>query len=436
MNIERADFVDRVKIFVKAGDGGNGCVSFRREKYVPKGGPDGGDGGDGGFVFLRANPSVSTLIEFVNKRKFVAENGKHGMGKKMKGRNGKDLFIDVPVGTVVKDAVTEEIIADLNEPGKIVCVARGGKGGRGNAHFATPTKQAPLIAERGEKGESRWLELELKILADVGLVGYPNVGKSSLISRISNARPKIANYPFTTLIPNLGVVKYDDFSFVVADIPGLIEGASEGVGLGNVFLRHVERCYLIAHVIDVSGYEREDPVRDYFVIREEMRKYSPFLLEKPEVVVANKIDLIGKEELGKILKRLRDATEREVIPVSAVTGEGIDLFVSKLASIVKEMKVVEKPEKKTEKFEKPSPVWRRLPERFHLEVIKEDEGYWVVEGENLEVWIERFDLSQRDARLMLLQVLEKNGLNNKLREAGVKEGDVVRIGDFEFEYRE
>lgn len=347
MNIERADFVDRVKIFVKAGDGGNGCVSFRREKYVPKGGPDGGDGGDGGFVFLRANPSVSTLIEFVNKRKFVAENGKHGMGKKMKGRNGKDLFIDVPVGTVVKDAVTGEIIADLNEPGKIVCVARGGKGGRGNAHFATSTKQAPLIAERGEKGESRWLELELKILADVGLVGYPNVGKSSLISRISNARPKIANYPFTTLIPNLGVVKYDDFSFVVADIPGLIEGASEGVGLGNVFLRHVERCYLIAHVIDVSGYEREDPVRDYFVIREEMKKYSPFLLEKPEIVVANKIDLIGKEELEKILKRLRDATNREVIPVSALTGEGIDLLVSKLASIVREMKV-EKSERKEE----------------------------------------------------------------------------------------
>jgi len=426
LNIERADFVDRVKIFVKAGDGGNGCVSFRREKYVPKGGPDGGDGGDGGFVFLRANPSVSTLIEFVNKRKFVAENGKHGMGKKMKGRNGKDLFIDVPVGTVVKDAVTGEIIADLNEPGKIVCVARGGKGGRGNAHFATSTKQAPLIAERGEKGESRWLELELKILADVGLVGYPNVGKSSLISRISNARPKIANYPFTTLIPNLGVVKYDDFSFVVADIPGLIEGASEGVGLGNVFLRHVERCYLIAHVIDVSGYEREDPVRDYFVIREEMKKYSPFLLEKPE---------IGKEELEKILKRLRDATNREVIPVSALTGEGIDLLVSKLASIVREMKV-EKSERKEEKFVKPSPVWRRLPEKFHLEVVKEDEGYWVVEGENLRVWIERFDLNQRDARLMLLQVLEKNGLNNKLKEAGVKEGDVVRIGDFEFEYRE
>ncbi len=435
MNIERADFVDRVKIFVKAGDGGNGCVSFRREKYVPKGGPDGGDGGDGGFVFLRANPSVSTLIEFVNKRKFMAENGKHGMGKKMKGRNGKDLFIDVPVGTVVKDAVTGEVIADLNEPGKIVCVARGGRGGRGNAHFATSTKQAPLIAERGEKGESRWLELELKILADVGLVGYPNVGKSSLISRISNARPKIANYPFTTLIPNLGVVKYDDFSFVVADIPGLIEGASEGVGLGNVFLRHVERCYLIAHVIDVSGYEREDPVRDYFVIREEMKKYSPFLLEKPEIVVANKIDLIGKEELEKILKRLRDATDREVIPVSAVTGEGIDLLVSKLASIVREMKV-EKPERKEERFVKPSPVWRRLPEKFHLEVVKEDEGYWVVEGENLRVWIERFDLNQRDARLMLLQVLEKNGLNNKLKEAGVKEGDVVRIGDFEFEYRE
>ncbi|ACM22769.1 MULTISPECIES: GTPase ObgE [Thermotoga] len=438
MNIKSAEFVDRVKIFVKAGDGGNGCVSFRREKYVPKGGPDGGDGGDGGFVFLRANPSLSTLIEFVNKRKFFAENGKHGMGKKMKGRNGRDLYIDVPVGTVVKDASTGQIIADLDEPGKVVCVARGGRGGRGNAHFSTPTRQAPLIAEKGEKGEARWLELELKILADVGLVGYPNVGKSSLIARISNARPKIANYPFTTLVPNLGVVKYGDFSFVVADIPGLIEGASEGVGLGNVFLRHVERCFVIVHMLDVSGFEREDPARDYFIIREEMKKYSPFLLEKPEIVVANKIDLLEREKLPQRIKEIESSIGKEVIPISAVTGEGVDLLLDRVASIVRKERIEreERKEKKDHPMEKPAPVWRKLPERFEVEVVKEEDGQWVVEGEGLRVWMERFDLNQRDARLLILQILEKNGLEEKLKEAGVKEGDVVRIGNFEFEYRE
>ena len=437
MNIKKAEFVDRVRIFVKAGDGGSGCVSFRREKYVPKGGPDGGDGGDGGFVFLRASPSLSTLIEFVNKRKFFAENGKHGMGKKMKGRNGRDLYIDVPVGTVVRDVTTGKIIADLDEPGKVVCVARGGKGGRGNAHFSTSTRQAPLIAERGEKGEARWLELELKILADVGLVGYPNVGKSSLIARISNAKPKIANYPFTTLVPNLGVVKYGDFSFVVADIPGLIEGASEGVGLGNVFLRHVERCFVIVHMLDVSGFEREDPARDYFAIREEMERYSPFLLKKPEIVVANKIDLLDKEKLPQKIKELENAIGKEVIPISAVTGEGVNLLLDRVASIIQKEKI-EKEERKEKEhvIKKPAPVWRRLPERFQIEVVKEKDGCWIVDGEGLRVWVERFDLNQRDARLQILQVLEKNGLERKLKEAGVKEGDVVRIGNFEFEYKE
>lgn len=435
MSLEKAEFVDRVVIFVKAGNGGNGCVSFRREKYVPKGGPDGGDGGDGGFVFLRANPSLSTLLEFVNKKKFVAEDGKHGMGKNKKGRNGRDLIIDVPVGTVVKDAKTGEVIADLDSPWKMVCVARGGRGGRGNSHFATSTRQTPMIAERGEKGEARHLELELKLLADVGLVGYPNVGKSSLIAKISNARPKIANYPFTTLIPNLGVVKVgDEFDFVVADIPGLIEGASEGAGLGNVFLRHVERCSVLVHMVDISCLERDDPVRDYFVIREEMRKYSPFLLEKPEIVVANKIDLLDRDTLEVRLKALERGIGKEVIPISALTGEGIDRLLEKIVPLVKERKVVKMPE--VQSIKKPSPVWRRLPERIELVVLREGEARWVVEGDGLETWLERFDLNQKDARLMILEVLEKNGLEEKLKEAGVKDGDTVRIGDFEFEYRE
>ena len=264
--MQKADFIDRVIIYVKGGKGGDGSASFRHEKYVPKGGPDGGDGGNGGYVFLRANPNLSTLLSVTEKKKYIAQNGESGKGKKMHGRNGKDVIIDVPVGTVVKDYLTGEIIADLDKPGMVVCVARGGKGGRGNIHFKSSTMRAPKIAERGSEGEERKIILELKLLADVGLVGYPNVGKSSFISRISNAKPKIANYPFTTLIPNLGVVNVNDLQFVVADIPGLVKGASQGVGLGNIFLRHVERCSVIAHIIDITGSEGRDPIQDYFEV--------------------------------------------------------------------------------------------------------------------------------------------------------------------------
>ena len=437
MNFERSEFVDRVRIFVKAGDGGNGCVSFRREKYVPKGGPDGGDGGDGGFVILRANPNISTLLSFVGKKKFIAENGKNGKGKKMKGRNGKDLILDVPVGTIVKDLETGEVLADMDTPWKMVCVARGGRGGRGNHHFKTPTRRAPRIFEKGEKGERRWLELELKILADAALVGYPNVGKSSLIARMSNARPKIANYPFTTLIPNLGVVRLDtDKEYIVADIPGLIEGASEGAGLGNVFLRHVERCSVILHVIDISGFEGRDPVEDYRVIKEEMKRYAKSLLEKPEIVVANKVDLVqSRENLIEKIEILKRISGTEVLPTSAVTGEGIKELMWKVWEFVENSRKKLQPVA-TEKFKKPSAVWRRLPEKISIHVRKLGEWEYEVLGEDIQKWLERYDISERDARIMLLEKLEKNGLSKILKDAGVKDGDTVYIGDFTFEYKD
>ena len=437
MNFEKSEFVDRVRIFVKAGDGGNGCVSFRRERYVPKGGPDGGDGGDGGFVILRANPNISTLLSFVGKKKFIAENGKNGKGKKMKGRNGKDLILDVPVGTIVKDLGTGEVLADMNTPWKMVCVARGGRGGRGNHHFKTPTRRAPRIFEKGEKGERRWLELELKILADAALVGYPNVGKSSLIARMSNARPKIANYPFTTLIPNLGVVRLDtDKEYIVADIPGLIEGASEGAGLGNVFLRHVERCSVILHVIDISGFEGRDPVEDYRVIKEEMKRYAKSLLEKPEIVVANKVDLVqSKENLIEKIEILKRISGTEVLSTSAVTGEGIKELMWKVWEFVENSRKKLQPVA-TEKFKKPSAVWRRLPEKISIHVRKLREGEYEVFGEDIQRWLERYDILERDARIMLLEKLEKNGLSKILKDAGVKDGDTVYIGDFTFEYKD
>ncbi len=316
-----ARFVDQVKIHVKAGDGGHGCVSFRREKYVPRGGPDGGDGGRGGDVILVADPQLHTLYDFYHRVHFRAENGRPGMGKKMTGRDGEDLILRVPVGTVVRDAETGEVLGDLVRPGQRLIVARGGKGGRGNARFATPTNQAPRYAEPGRPGEERWLILELKLIADVGLVGLPNAGKSTLLSRISAARPKIADYPFTTLQPNLGVVALsDERTFVVADLPGLIEGAHRGVGLGLDFLRHVERTRVLLQVIDASS---EDPLRDFEIIEKEMAHYQPELLKKPRAVALNKIDLIPDRNLLRPVKETLERKGHPVYLISAATGEGL-----------------------------------------------------------------------------------------------------------------
>jgi len=325
-------FVDYVKIYVKAGDGGRGCVSFRREKYVPKGGPDGGDGGKGGDVIIRASSELHTLLDHRYQKTYKAKRGEHGKGSNMKGKDGEDLIIQVPIGTVVKDADSEEILADLDEDGKDLIVARGGKGGLGNAHFATPINQTPRYAQPGQKGEEKWIILELKLLADVGLIGLPNAGKSTLISIISSARPKIADYPFTTLTPVLGVVKYKDYqSFVVADIPGLIEGAHKGAGLGHQFLRHVERTSILLHLVDVSDYLQSDPVGDFEKIQKELELYNPELINKPFAVVGTKIDIAYE---GKRLKRLKDYCKGKGIdffPISAVKKEGIEKILEYLS---------------------------------------------------------------------------------------------------------
>lgn len=338
-------FVDQAKIYVKAGNGGPGCISFRREKYVPKGGPDGGDGGDGGDVILVADPQVHTLYDFYHQVHFKAENGKPGMGKKMKGKDGEDLILRVPVGTVVKDAETGEILGDLVRPGQMLVVAKGGKGGRGNARFATPTRQAPKIAEPGQPGEERWIILELKLIADVGLVGFPNAGKSTLLSRISAAKPKIADYPFTTLEPNLGVVKlFEGETFVVADIPGLIEGAHKGIGLGHDFLKHIERTRIILYVLDLS--REKEVIKDYQVLRKELELFNPKLLEKEYLIALNKIDLYPDENFIKEIVELFPEEDRlRIYPISAVTGQGVVNLVyalwNKLKNILdKEKEVV------------------------------------------------------------------------------------------------
>ncbi|MEW5899603.1 MAG: GTPase ObgE, partial [Bacillota bacterium] len=310
-------FYDTAKIYVKAGDGGNGCVSFRREKYIPEGGPDGGDGGRGGNVVFRADEGLRTLVDFHYQRRYLAGRGQHGKGKNMHGRSGEDLVVRVPAGTVVRDAQSGMVLADLVRDGQEVVVARGGRGGRGNARFAGPKNKTPVFAEKGEPGEERWLELELKLLADVGLVGFPNAGKSTLISRVSRARPKIADYPFTTLVPNLGVVTLGEgVSFVIADIPGLIAGAHQGAGLGHRFLRHTERTRLLVHVIDVAGVEGRDPLEDFYVLNRELFLYNPLLAQKVQLIAANKIDLPGAgENLQRLQKTL--GAQYEIFPLSA-----------------------------------------------------------------------------------------------------------------------
>lgn len=330
-------FIDKAKIFVKGGDGGNGCIAMRREKYVPEGGPWGGDGGRGGDVVFRADEGLRTLVDFRYKRHYKAERGRHGEGKNMHGASGDDLTVRLPVGTLIKDAGTGELIADLVEHGQEVVVAKGGRGGRGNAHFATPNKKAPRLAEKGEPGEERWVELELKLLADVGLIGFPNAGKSTLISKVSAAKPKIANYHFTTITPNLGVVRLEEGrSFVMADIPGLIEGAHAGAGLGHEFLRHVERTRLLVHVLDISGSEGRDPVEDLLATNRELLLYNPVIGAKPQVIAANKMDLPGAVEN---LQRLEEAygEKYEIFPISAVAGSGLDPLIFRVAALLEEL---------------------------------------------------------------------------------------------------
>jgi len=330
-------FIDRAEIFVRGGKGGQGCVSFRREKYIPKGGPDGGDGGDGGSVYLYADPDVATLLDFAGRHHWIAENGRPGMGKNMTGRSGNDLIVHVPPGTLIYDRDTGRLLKDLDRPGMKVRIARGGRGGKGNSHFVSSRYQAPKFAQPGEEPEERWIRLELKLIADVGLVGLPNAGKSTLLSRMSRARPKIADYPFTTLEPQLGIVELQGFRrFVMADIPGLIEGAHEGVGLGDDFLRHIERTRVIVHLIDVHPLEGQpSPAEAYRIIRNELQKYSEKLAEKPEIVVANKIDL---SNTLNAVDALRAELGCEVLAISGVTGAGLEVLGERLWEMLEQNK--------------------------------------------------------------------------------------------------
>ncbi|MBI2559935.1 MAG: GTPase ObgE [Planctomycetes bacterium] len=333
-------FVDEAVIYVKGGDGGNGCVSFRREKYVPRGGPDGGDGGRGGNVTLRASQTVETLYDISSRVKYVAEGGKHGEGSTRHGKSGKDLIIELPVGTIIKDKETGRVLKDFKKPGESVVIAHGGRGGRGNKYFASATNQVPRYAEEGEHGDERHLKLELKLFADVGIIGLPNVGKSTLLSRLSAARPKIADYPFTTLHPQLGVVAVDNFRrFVVADLPGLIAGAHGGVGLGDEFLRHIERTKILVHILDISPIARPEPVEAYHIIRNELNLYNPEIAKRTEIIVANKIDLLDNEAGLTRVQYLEKQLLKRIYPISAVTGENVDKLKRTVAEALEELNV-------------------------------------------------------------------------------------------------
>jgi len=417
-------FFDEAKIYVKGGDGGNGCVSFRREKYVPFGGPNGGDGGKGGDVYLVVNPHLNTLVAFKRQRHFKAQRGGHGRGKNQTGRSGQDLVIEVPPGTVVRDAKTGEFIADLTEPGQKVLVARGGRGGRGNAAFATPTNQAPRIAERGEPGQERWLHLELKLIADVGIVGVPNAGKSTLLAAVSAARPKIADYPFTTLEPNLGVVALDEAtSFVMADIPGLIEGASRGAGLGHTFLRHIERTRLIVHLLDGAS---PNPLRDYETINEELALFDEKLAAKPQLVVLNKIDLPQAQAIWPAVKEAIEARGKPILSISALTGQGVREMLGRVAEMLKALprKEIALPEAKV----------LRPREEEAFTIVRED-GAWRVRGAKVErlAAMTNWDLDEAVQRFH--RIITRMGVTMALREAGVQIGDTVRIGKVELEWR-
>lgn len=421
-------FVDIAKIFVKAGDGGDGAVSFHREKYVAAGGPDGGDGGKGGDIVFVADSNMSNLIDFKYKRKFAAEKGENGSKKRCSGKNAPDLIIKVPVGTVVYDDDTGRILADISDDAPQV-IAVGGKGGKGNAHFATSTRQVPKFAKPGFKGDSYNLRLELKLIADVGLVGFPNVGKSTLISVVSAAKPKIANYHFTTLTPVLGVVKAKGESFVMADIPGLIEGASEGIGLGHEFLRHVERCRLIVHVVDVSGSEGRDPKEDFDIISEELKNFNEELSRAPMIVAANKSDMAADEQIADF-KEYIEGKGLEVVEISAATTKGTDELVEKIAEMLSKLPPVKRYEAQPLTREE---LDEKLLTKKDFNVTVED-GIYFVEADWLYDILRVVNMDDYSSLQYFQRVLQTSGIIDKLEEMGINEGDTVAIFDFEFEY--
>ncbi len=427
-------FVDRSRIYVKGGDGGNGIVSYRREKYVPLGGPAGGDGGDGGDVVLLVDEGLRTLVDFRYQHHFKAKRGEYGRPKNQHGKSSSDLIVKVPPGTVVKDAETGEFLGDLTRHGERLVVARGGRGGRGNTHFATMTNKAPDMAEKGEPGEERWIALELKVLADVGLVGFPSVGKSTLLSIVSSARPKIGEYHFTTLSPELGVVDVGDGrSFVLADLPGLIEGAHTGHGLGHEFLRHVERTRVLVHVVDMAAVEGRDPVQDYAIIAGELKSYDPSLALRPVVVAANKMDLPGAQE--QLQKFEQAYPGLRVIPVSGATQQGVQELLYAVADLLDEAAQEEQEKAElTEELPEERKVYRfEAPEPFQ---IHRDGGAFVVESKEFEKLVKMTNFTQYDAVQRFQRILKHKGVDDQLRKRGASEGDVIRIGDMEFEFTE
>ncbi len=419
-------FVDVAKIWIKAGKGGDGAVSFHREKYVNAGGPDGGDGGKGGNVVFVADRNLNTLMDFRYKRKYVAEDGKNGGTNKCSGAGANDLVIKVPLGTLIKDAETGLLIKDLSDYEPFIC-AKGGNGGWGNQHFATATRQIPRFAKPGQPGEEYHIQLELKLIADVGLVGFPNVGKSTLLSVVSSARPKIANYHFTTMTPNLGVVDTYGNGFVIADIPGIIEGAAEGAGLGTAFLRHVERCRMLLHLVDVAGTEGRDPLEDFKTINEELKSYSPALAALPQIVVANKCDAVYDEEMKERFISYVKSEGYPIFCISAATKQGIEPLLAKTGELLETLpktKVFEAEYVKLEKDE--------IKEKtFEIHKIN---GVYVVEGEWLMKILETVRFDDYESVNFFQRVLQNNGIIDKLEELGIQEGDPVRIGDLEFDY--
>ena len=423
-------FVDHVKVYVKGGDG---MVAFRREKYVPNGGPAGGDGGKGADVVFIVEEGLRTLMDFRYKRIFKAERGTHGMSSNKHGSKAKDLIIKVPPGTVVKDADTDEIIADLVEHGQTAVIARGGRGGRGNSRFATPANPAPELSEKGEPGKERNVILELKVLADAGLVGFPSVGKSTLLSVISSAKPKIAEYHFTTIVPNLGMVETEDNrSFVVADLPGLIEGAHEGIGLGHQFLRHIERTRVIIHVIDMSGMEGRDPYEDYVTINEELKQYNLRLTERPQLIVANKMDMPDAEEnLAEFRKKLPE--DAQIFPISALSRQGLSnlLFaVADLLEVTPEFPLIDEADEESES----AVLYKHESAREGFEITRDPDGAYVLSGYAIERLFKMTDFSREDSIRRFARQMRGMGIDDALRERGAEHGDTVRLLEFEFEF--
>ena len=423
-------FTDYAKIVIKSGNGGDGAVTFRREKYVAAGGPDGGDGGRGGSIYFQVDPNANTLIDFRYTKKFKAQNGENGSGGNKYGKSGEDLYINVPIGTIIKDAETGKVVADLSKEGQVELVLKGGRGGKGNSHFATATRQVPRFAQAGEEGEEKEVILELKLLADVGLLGFPNVGKSTFLSMVTDAKPKIANYHITTIEPNLEIIKKKNGdSFVIADIPGIIEGASEGIGLGIQFLRHVERTRLLLHVIDVSGLEGRNPVEDFYTINQELKKYSEKLSTRKQIIVANKIDIMQDDTGYKELEKLAQKENLEIYKISGATGQGIPELLNRVSEVLKTLP-------KEELVEVEERVVYTLEEDKDEFTVRKEDGVFIIEGKAINRLMGRINIDDNESMYYFQKSLKNLGIEDELKRQGIKEGDTVKVLNWTFEWYE